>query len=156
MLSPSTQPGHLPASCGRRAGRSGGPRSCSPSRSAPRSSRTRWSSTRTPESCGRLHLHSPRRHKSFHLSAKTPNEELNCRTQLKCRTPGYSVHVCRVRASLRAGEETPGKSLEEQWRALGGRPLAVMGGGNKTLTNPQPHPHPEDHWSMRSHHDYTK
>ena len=63
---------HILASCGCCAGRTWGPHSCTRSHSAPRNSQIHWSSIRIPKSCFHLHLHSRRRHKSFHLKAKRP------------------------------------------------------------------------------------
>lgn len=68
--SSTTQTKHILAFYGCCVGRTWESRSCPPSRLAPRSFRTRWSSTRTPGSCFHPRLRSPRHRKSFHLGAQ--------------------------------------------------------------------------------------
>lgn len=74
---PLMQAEHILASCGCCAGRTWGPHSCTRSHSAPRNSQIHWSSIRIPKSCFHLHLHSRRRHKSFHLKARRPKGNKN-------------------------------------------------------------------------------
>jgi hypothetical protein len=75
--SPYTYSGHLLAFCGCHAGRTWESHSCTQSHSALRSFQTHLSSTRIPKSCFHLRLHSPHRHRSFHLDAQTPRWNSN-------------------------------------------------------------------------------
>lgn len=109
---PDGRTGSSPASCGHRAGRAGAPHSCTRSRSARRSFRTRSNSIRPPESCSQPRLRSPRRRRAFHLLHKGRDE---IRAQTPEAAASWAVHSA---AGARARGPPPEPGLPPE-RAVG-------------------------------------